>query len=637
MLADLVDSPIALRSFDLLAIDDFATDALSAGQRSAIADYVRNGGALLLGTGSSWHRTLAGLPPDILPMRVTGLAALDSSSTLGGLADVQVATGSLDGGSAWLTEGAQPLLLEKKIGSGSVTLATFDWKQEPIASWTGTKPLLRQVLVRTIVGSSQPNSQLTMGGGPFGGPFGPGGGGSIYQRSATLSQVLGSVPALDLPSLALTGVLVLVYVLLVGPVNYFVLGALRRRALAWITLPLIAVVVAAGAYGGGIWSKGVSVQTNQLSIVHVQLGSDRAYQETYDGVITPTRGDYEVSTGENQLLVSGITDYNGYGSPTRADIRVDFAAGKVALPGMTAFTLRGFGTEGMITAPQLTGHLRALNGSLTGTIENRSSLTFTDAVVIAGDGFQKLGALAPGATVPVSFVPKTTSFNGPPAIMSIYSNYSFGPQNGSTNEAQREGEAKTRILSLLSSGSFKGVPSSDVEPMVVGWTNQSFQPFTVNGYHPRAHALTAVMAPLPIELVGTGTVPAGAVNGRMIDFEGDTQPGPPGVLNVLNGSVTYSFNPALAGGVHLSGVSISASNPYFGKSGGAPGGPVSTIQGQAWDWTSSSWVDIKYQENGTTQIPSEAINPSTSEIRVRIVVTNGSFLATGISLAGNAQ
>ena len=635
-LADLVDSPIALHSFDLLVVDDFATEGLTAGQRAAITDFVQTGGSLLVGTGAAWRRTVAGLSPDILPMQLNGLATLGSSPALGGLSDVQVATGSLTGGSAWLAEGEQPLLAERTVGEGSVTLATFDWKQDPISGWTGTKPLLRQVLVRTFFGAqSQQNSNQILSG-PFGGPFGiPGG--SIYQRSGGLSQVLGSLPSLDLPSLWLTGVLVLVYVLLVGPVNYFVLGALHRRALAWITLPLIAVVVAAGAYGGGLWTKGHSAQTNQLSIIHVEPGSDRAYQETYDGVLTPTRGDYEVSTGENFVLVSPISSYSGFGGSGRSDIRVDVASGKVSLPGMTAFTLRGFATEGMIAAPRLSGHLRALNGQLTGSIENLSSTTFTDAVVIAGDGFQKLGALPPGAKVAVGFAPKITTFNGPPAILSVYPNYSFGPQAGAPTDVQRDGEAKTRILSLLQSGGFKGIQSNSVSPLVVAWTNQSFQAITVNGVHPLAHAITAVAMPLPVDEIGAGPLPAGIVSGRMVDFEGDTQSSPPGALNVQTGTVTYRFTPPLAPGLRLAGASISASNPYFGKAAGGPAGTTSTIRGEAWDWSRSTWVDINYQDSGTTSLPPAVINPATGEIRVRVIVNNGAFLTTGISLAGTAE
>src|SRR5438876_7101479 len=62
---DIADSSIPLRAFDILVIDDFATDSLTAAQRAAIADYVAAGGDLVVGTGAAWRKTLAGLPPAI--------------------------------------------------------------------------------------------------------------------------------------------------------------------------------------------------------------------------------------------------------------------------------------------------------------------------------------------------------------------------------------------------------------------------------------------------------------------------------------------------------------------------------------------------------------------------------------------
>jgi hypothetical protein len=51
-LEDIGDSAVLLHAFDLLVIDDFATDTLTAAQRTAITDYVQNGGQLVVGTGA---------------------------------------------------------------------------------------------------------------------------------------------------------------------------------------------------------------------------------------------------------------------------------------------------------------------------------------------------------------------------------------------------------------------------------------------------------------------------------------------------------------------------------------------------------------------------------------------------------
>src|SRR5213080_2934528 len=447
---DIADSAIALRAFDIVVIDDFATDSLTARQRMAVADFVQDGGNLLLGTGASWHKTLAGLPATILPMEPRATLNVHQARAVGGQ-NIEVAFADAANGRAWLSEGGVPLIVDRGVGAGIVTMATFDWNQDPIAAWSGTKDLLRQVLARAAFGAGGAGTAYPNG---IGGPFPAFGGSmpSVASKSNALAPVLGNLPGLDLPSLQLTAGLVLLYVLLVGPVNYLVLDAMRRRALARVTVPLIAVIAATGAYGAGVFTKGRSVQTNQVAILHLQTGWDHAYQETYTGVIPPSRGDYQARVAGDRLLISPIANNNNGGFGGNAGgIRVSLPTSVVTLTGMTAFSLGGFGTETMTAAPQLTGRVQLLNGKLVGTIENHSDLTLTDAVMIAGDNFQTFGALRPGATAAVSLVPKPTNPAGQPLYTRVYPNasQSYGPGADQFSGRDRENLAKTQILSVL--------------------------------------------------------------------------------------------------------------------------------------------------------------------------------------------
>jgi len=462
---DLAQSAITLRAFDLLVIDDYATDTLTSGQRTALADFVRDGGALLIGTGASWRKTLAGIPTELVAARPTGTATIATRQALGGPATLELAAG-LPGSSAgtWLAEASHPLLIETAVGSGLVTLATFDWNQPAVSAAAGTKALLRQLLVRDLFASAaQQNFPIGIGGGGFSTLYG-GAGTSISERSNALSSVLGDVPALDLPSLQLTGLLVLVYVLLVGPINYLVLGAMHRRELSWVTIPLIAVIVAGGAYGIGVGTKGRSVQSNQVAIVHLASGADRAYQETFTGIMAPTRGDYQVSPAGEGLFISPLSTNGSFGSAP-GSTRIDAASNVVTLQGLTAFSLRGFATESVTPAPQLVGHLQLINGQLRGRVENHSSITFSDAVVLAGDSYQKLGALAPGSAVTIQLAVKSANpFGGQPLYTRIYPNASFGPPPNNPSAADRRGQARTQILSLLQPGLGFNGPASMAVP-----------------------------------------------------------------------------------------------------------------------------------------------------------------------------
>jgi hypothetical protein len=625
-LEDMGESALLLRAFDLLAIDDFATDTLTAAQRGAITDYVQNGGSLVLGTGASWRKTLAGVSSTLMPMTIDGTATLDSVAALGQMSRVEVASGALNAGArAWLAEGGKPLLAERSVGGGLVTLATFDWNQEPVAGWSGVNVLLRQILVRTLFFSG---SAQTSG---FNSAFAPSGG-SISLRSTSLSQVLGNLPALDLPSLVLIGLLVVAYVLLVGPVNYLALRALHRRALAWVTLPLIAILASVGAFGAGLFTKGQSVQTNQVSIIHLQAGWDRAYAESYTGVLAPTRGDYQVNVAGARPWVGPISSFsNGYG-PSSAVIRVNADNNSILMPGMTAFVLRGFATERVVDAPQLVATAKLVNGKLTGTIQNNSNLRFTDLVVLAGDGYQVISGLAPGAGATFSVTPKPSNpYAGPPAYMSIYGNYFNGPPPSQTSDTDRQNIVKSSILSLVAGGGFNGI-SSTIAPMVVAWTEQPYEQITVGGAHPRSTAESAVVIPMAIGAIGAGSLPAGLVVSRFTDIDGTTQNGPPGAVFMQSGTATYDFTPQLVPGTHLTGATLDSTSqsPKFGAF------PGQSLSAEAWDWSQSAWVHVAYTPLGTTTLPAGAVNPSSGEVRVRITV-NGQAMLGAISLTGTVQ
>ena len=630
-LEDVSDSPILLRAFDLLAIDNFATDSLTAAQRGALTDYVQNGGSLLLGTGASWRKTLAGVSPTLLPMNIIGTTTLNSVSAIDNLSGLEIATGALNpGSSAWLAQGPWPLLAEKFVGSGMVTLSTFDWNQAPVAGSTGADTLLRQVLVRALFSAGAAQGVFFTKGG-----FGTGGTGSTAERSSAVLQALSSLPALDLPSLLVIGILVLAYVLFVGPINYLVLRAVNHRALAWVTVPLIAIVASAGAFGAGLFTKGQSVQTNQVSVIHLEPGWDHAYVESYTGVVTPTRGDYQVTLNGSKLLVGPIFNNGGYVSASPDLIRVAVDNNTVMLPNMTAFVLRGFSTEGVVDTPKLVATARFSNGRLMGTIRNDTTTSFTDAVIVAGDGYQLLKGLAPGASATFDVTPKVLNVTtGPPAIFSIYGNYYNGPQFNPPTAADREGQEKSSIISLVSAASFSGF-NPTITPMVVAWTKQQFEQFSVGGSQPHATALTAFALPITIDGIGAGTVPAGMIVSRYTDIEGDSQPGAPGAVTTTNGTVTYDFQPSIVPGLHLTKATLDSStqNQFGGPPGTTQGSPLVS----AWDWSTSSWVVLSYNAQGTTALPDSAVNPTSSEVRLQFVANGNMSMLGPISLTGTVK
>ena len=143
------------------------------------------------------------------------------------------------------------------------------------------------------------------------------------------------------------------------------------------------------------------------------------------------------------------------------------------------------------------------------------------------------------------------------------------------------------------------------------------------------------MLNVPVTQIGAGAMPAGVVSGRIIDVDANLTPaGPPGLVLADSGSMTYSFSPAIAAGAHLTNVTISNSNPYGAKFGG-PNSSTS-VKGQAWDWSTSSWIAVAYLDNGSTSIPDSAVNPATGEVRVRLS-SDGQFATGFLSISGDVK
>ena len=128
---DFPDRAVEMSGLQAILVNDFDTATLTAGQISALQDFVGLGGSLVIGGGTSWRRTLAGLPDALVPMRPSGIATV----ALGPLArdgqpivaTTTVATGDPQLGRATVgAPGQPPLVLEAVYGSGRVVQLTYD-------------------------------------------------------------------------------------------------------------------------------------------------------------------------------------------------------------------------------------------------------------------------------------------------------------------------------------------------------------------------------------------------------------------------------------------------------------------------------------------------------------------------------
>lgn len=101
------------------------------------------------------------------------------------------------------------------------------------------------------------------------------------------------IPGVGFPPVILFLVLITVFVLVIGPVNYLVLVHRRRLYLLLVTVPLGATLATLGLLAWAILTDGLGVKARVRSHVHIDQASGNAVswsRQTYYSSIAPTRG-----------------------------------------------------------------------------------------------------------------------------------------------------------------------------------------------------------------------------------------------------------------------------------------------------------------------------------------------------------
>ena len=378
--SDLPETVAELRAFNALFLHDLDTAALNQGQRAALAGWVGLGGQLVVSGGPTAARVQAGLA-DLLPVLSVGELSQGDLTALAGLAGGDPS--GLPAGATLNRPQARPgaeqlvpgsdLLLRQRYGSGLAIFAAFDfaslrgWPDER-GLWSG---VLRQVL-----------------------PLTPGAGAQLSQFSLLDRGVL-KLPSLNLPSPWTLVLFMLVYVLVIGPLNYVVLRRMRRLELAWITVPLVVLLFTAGLYVVGVALRGGDSQLNQLAVVQASEGQGRGHATSFLGLFSPRRATYALGFAPATLVTSG---------PSQSFLNARFepvVVGESGAPTLSVLadisSVTTLVAEAAVDLPvQVQSAVISDTQGFSGELRNTGALAIDDAVVVRGGAFVRLGGIAPG-------------------------------------------------------------------------------------------------------------------------------------------------------------------------------------------------------------------------------------------------
>ena len=415
-----------LKNFDIIILDNFTTSSLSAAQLTALQTWVDQGGALIMVGGPEWHRTFAALPTGLLPVEVIGTTTLAAGSHLlplggpnagrlgqSGVADTVKASvtassailrGDPSKSEIVLASGTTPLITQTNVGQGTVCYLAFDPTLEPIVGWSGASVLWKGLLFRSLGDQLLSNPNSYPGPGYYGGP-----GQSLL--ASRMSGLLQSLLPNTIPSPWILAILLVGYILVLGPIRLLVLRRLKRRDWSWRIILGSIVIFSGLAYGLAIEEKGISIVSNSVSVVQLSQDGSPAHITTYLGVFAPNQGDFQVYIPGNGLVQPSPDTYYSYYSIGPSNAGDQSPTIVTPIQNGTSVNLQGveFGTLHSILSDQdrpvregLISHLAINNGTLVGTVTNTLNYALSDAYVLMPYNVLSLGQLAAGQTKEVT-------------------------------------------------------------------------------------------------------------------------------------------------------------------------------------------------------------------------------------------
>jgi hypothetical protein len=323
--------------------DDFLRKLFGEGgdktKREAMLEWVRRGGRLVVAVGAN-AKLIAGelrelrelLPLDVSGSRTLGSLALywsgresSTASTLSG-----VLTGKAPFPVATLVpKEARPSRVlippsdrrasikdissgQAAYGLGRVTVVGFDLDRPPFTEFA-LQPEFWDWVLRE---GGANRASLGSDGKPKPGATGPTD--EEDEVAAALRTHTDTFDGVPVVSFGWVALLIILYILLIGPIEYFFLKRiLGRLELTWITFPIIVLTVSLAAYFSTYSIKGHELKVNKLDVVDVDAASGRVYGTTWFTLFSPRIETYTlgISPGDGWGAAEPGTSVSWLGAP----------------------------------------------------------------------------------------------------------------------------------------------------------------------------------------------------------------------------------------------------------------------------------------------------------------------------------
>ena len=414
--------------------ETFADDRFSPAQRAALTRWLELGGSVILSAGSEAGDLLGEGGPlaDLTPGRFERMVTLRQTGALeaysGGSSPVPLGTAGQRivlsvprladvEGTLEAREADLPLVVRTARGFGELLFLAADLTQPPLSQW-GDRPklLLKLIDLPAVRTQSAAESAAMMHYG-------------YNDLAGQLRSALDAFAAVRLVPFAVVAALLIAYVALIGPVDYFLLRRFApRMEWTWLTFPLIVVGFSAAAYVLAYELKGEQFRVNQVDMVDVDTATGQIRGTSWLNLFSPRMAKLGLSLQPRRIAANlqpadsqggalfswlGLpgTALGGMNPRTASPVLwtepYTFGRDLTTLEGMPisiwstrSFTGRWHGMAETVLASRLQQEAHAPAG----TITNSYDFPLTDCLLAYKRWVYEIGTLEPGQTARVGIM-----------------------------------------------------------------------------------------------------------------------------------------------------------------------------------------------------------------------------------------
>lgn len=392
-----------LEMLNVIIINNYNSEKLTTEEKDALAKWISNGGVLLIGTGPSYNKTLKGLEA-LNYINVTGTSTINefknmkdsSGNPFVPISPLPIINASSSTGSVILEEGNQPIIFSKSSGKGRIIISTFDLGLSPFLDWSGKDKFVQGILAGNISGASSGDFRNNIN--------------SPY-RFLNITEY---IPSNKAPSVKIIIAILMIFTVIVGPVNYLILRKLDKREMAWVTIPVLAAIFSITVL---IWGSGTSFKNplmNNISVVNINNELNSYDISTYSGVISFKNGDVNISSSES-IDISPIDRYNydNYMKFDNEDVVLEYILQENKA---ISFKEKGVWDVQQIAIKEtkkleqsIVQDLKLEDNTISGVIKNNTDIDLEDAILFYGLEVHKLGDIKRGESKSINITLNTTS------------------------------------------------------------------------------------------------------------------------------------------------------------------------------------------------------------------------------------